>query len=185
MTLTNYPTEGLIAARQTKDESFKLPDSSPLTARQQLAFDGLRYYPANPALAFDLTPIVFSEDEQTLQRIMTSANEIRHYRRWGRLEFAIDGQTFGLTLYKDEGGDDFFLPFTDSTNGGETYSAGRYVEVELLPGGKLRLDFNQAYNPYCAYGPGWSCPIVPAENRLGVPIRAGEQMPSEAWAEHS
>jgi uncharacterized protein (DUF1684 family) len=70
----------------------------------------------------------------------------------------------------------FFLPFADSMAGSETYPAGRYLEVEELPGGNFLVDFNQAYNPYCAYNEQWSCPLTPAENRLKVPIRAGEKI---------
>ena len=70
----------------------------------------------------------------------------------------------------------FFLPFVDNLAGSETYPAGRYLEPEPLPDGKYLIDFNQAYNPYCAYNEHWSCPLTPFENRLKVPIRAGEKI---------
>ena len=79
-----------------------------------------------------------------------------------------------MTLYSSMAG--FFLPFVDSLAGQETYPAGRYVEVERLPNGKFQVDFNLAYNPYCAYNDQWSCPLTPAENRLKVAIRAGEKV---------
>lgn len=181
--ITNYPIDALLESRQEKDAFFKTDRDSPLTAQQRTIFDNLHYFPPDPALAFEITLIQFAAAEQTLQRMMTSKNEIRHYRRWGRLEFAVEGQIVGLTLFQDQGGDYFFLPFADPTNGQETYDAGRYVEVEPLPDGKFRLDFNIAYSPYCAYNNRFSCPYVPAENRLSVPICAGEQSPSGAWAE--
>lgn len=70
----------------------------------------------------------------------------------------------------------------DSLAGTETYPAGRYLEPEELPDGKLLVDFNLAYNPYCAYNEQWSCPLTPFENRLKVSIRAGERLPDPAWA---
>ena len=79
-----------------------------------------------------------------------------------------------LTLYAV--GDEFFLPFVDSLAGKETYGAGRYLEPHRHGDGPFHIDFNYAYNPYCAYNERWSCPITPAENRLKVPIRAGEKL---------
>ena len=79
-----------------------------------------------------------------------------------------------LTLYHGAYG--FFLPFVDSAAGIETYPSGRYLEPEPLPGDRFLVDFNLAYNPYCAYNDRWSCPITPFENRLKVPVRAGEKM---------
>jgi uncharacterized protein (DUF1684 family) len=85
----------------------------------------------------------------------------------------VEGQPVELTLYKDSHG--FFLPFVDSLAGKETYGAGRYLEPEALGEGKFLVDFNLAYNPWCAYSPMYSCPLPPDENRLTVPIRAGEK----------
>ena len=81
-------------------------------------------------------------------------------------------------IYRDPQDGALFLPFRDTTSGAESYGAGRYLEVEPTDDGKLRVDFNYAYSPYCAYcayNDRWSCPIPPAENRLGVAIRAGER----------
>jgi uncharacterized protein (DUF1684 family) len=68
----------------------------------------------------------------------------------------------------------FFLPFKDGTTGGETYAGGRYLDPRARPDGSLVVDFNYAYNPYCAYGEGWSCPVPPVENEVTAPIEAGE-----------
>ena len=70
----------------------------------------------------------------------------------------------------------FFLPFRDKTSGNETYELGRYLDPQMSPDGHLMIDFNYAYNPYCAYGEGWSCPFPPRENWIEVPIEAGEKM---------
>jgi len=86
----------------------------------------------------------------------------------------LDDVEVELTIYQSEHG--FFLPFVDSLAGSETYAAGRYLEPEPLPGGHFLVDFNIAYNPYCAYNEMWSCPLTPAENRLKVAVRAGEKL---------
>jgi uncharacterized protein (DUF1684 family) len=109
---------------------------------------------------------------QDTVRMQTTTGDVQSYERFGRIRFEVEGQEAALTLYHNEYG--FFLPFADSLAGRETYGAGRYLEPEPLPDGRILVDFNLAYNPYCAYNEHWSCPITPAENRLKVPIRAGE-----------
>jgi uncharacterized protein (DUF1684 family) len=103
-----------------------------------------------------------------------TTGDIQVYRRFGRFHFSVDGQDAELTLYLGEHG--YFLPFVDSLAGKETYPAGRYLEPNPLGGGHFSIDFNQAYNPYCAYNDYWSCPLTPSENRLKIPVRAGEKI---------
>ena len=86
-----------------------------------------------------------------------------------------------LTVFKDQSGDALFLLFADATSGKETYGAGRYLEIQMQPQGRLLVDFNYAYNPYCAYNENWSCPLTPAENRLRVPNTSGGESIREAW----
>ena len=107
--------------------------------------------------------------------MQTSTGDVASYLRWARIHFEVDHETAELTVYRDAQSGAFFLPFQDANAGGETYGAGRYLEVEELEDGRLHVDFNYAYNPYCAYNERWSCPIPPAENRLTVAIRAGEK----------
>lgn len=158
--------------RVAKDDFFTSHPQSPLTPLQKRTFTGLRYFDENPALRLELTVEPFPEREQI--DIQTSTGEIRTYIRFGRLKFLVDGQEAELTLYETEHG--FFLPFVDSLAGKETYPAGRYLDLEPLPGNRFLVDFNLAYNPYCAYNDAWSCALTPFENRLKVPIRAGEKM---------
>jgi len=106
--------------------------------------------------------------------MQTTTGDVQMYFRHGRFRFTVGGEEAELTIYRGEHG--YFLPFVDSLNGGETYPAGRYLEPEELPGNRFLVDFNIAYNPYCAYNDAWSCPITPAENRLSIPIRAGEKI---------
>jgi hypothetical protein len=91
------------------------------------------------------------------------------------VEFSVDEQAVALTVFRNPQQAGWFLPFRDSTSGGETYGAGRYVELEEEGGGFV-LDFNYAYNPFCAYAPHWACPVPPAENTLAVAIAAGEKI---------
>jgi uncharacterized protein (DUF1684 family) len=88
----------------------------------------------------------------------------------------VDGRPTRITLFTSPEMHELFLPFRDATSGRETYGAGRYLEVDPPDAdGRVVVDFNLAYNPYCAYNPDWSCPIPPGENWLDVPIRAGER----------
>jgi hypothetical protein len=106
--------------------------------------------------------------------MQTTTGDIQVYQRYGRFRFTVDGQEAELTLYLGEFG--YFLPFIDNLAGKETYPAGRYLEPEPLGEGRFLIDFNLAYNPYCAYNDYWSCPLTPPENRLKVPVRAGEKI---------
>jgi uncharacterized protein (DUF1684 family) len=112
--------------------------------------------------------------EQEPMQMQTSTGGVQTYVRHSRFKFQVEGQEAELTIYQNENG--YFLPFVDALAGKETYPAGRYLEPEELYGNRFLVDFNLAYNPYCAYNEMWSCPITPAENRLKVPIRAGEKM---------
>lgn len=158
--------------RQMKDEFFRLDPESPLTPEQKKDFAGLKYFPENPALRLELPVQRFDTPDRI--EMQTSTGDVQAYTRYGRVHFQVDGQDAELTLYHDRQG--LFLPFIDVLANKETYPAGRYLEPEPLPGGKVLIDFNLAYNPYCAYNDLYSCPLTPFENRLKVPIRAGEKL---------
>ena len=158
--------------RAEKDEFFKNHFQSPLTREQRHDFKGLNYFPENEALRLEVQ--VEPLQDSTPMVMQTSTGGVQEYIRHGKFRFQVDGQEAALTIYQSEHG--FFLPFVDSLAGSETYPAGRYLEPEALPGNHFLVDFNVAYNPYCAYNEMWSCPITPAENRLKVPIRAGEKL---------
>lgn len=158
--------------RKEKDAFFRSSPHSPLSPEQKRTFAGLSYFPPNPDLDLEVEAEPYPEGEMV--QIQTTTGDVQTYERFGRIRFEVEGETAELTIYRNEHG--FFLPFADSLAGSETYGAGRYLEPSPLPGGKLHVDFNLAYNPYCAYNEMWSCPITPAENRLKVPIRAGEKV---------
>ena len=158
--------------RHEKDHFFADSPHSPLFGEQKARFKGLEYFPENLDLELELKLEEFDEkDEITMQ---TSTGDVQVYQRFGRVNFEVDGQEAALTVYNNEHG--YFLPFVDSQAGVDTYPAGRYLEPVPLAGGKIGINFNLAYNPYCAYNDMWSCPFPPAENRLEVPIRAGEKI---------
>nr|HMS60410.1 DUF1684 domain-containing protein [Tepidiformaceae bacterium] len=148
--------------RAQKDAFFARPPPSPPPPPPPGPLPRPRYCPENPALAFDLASEPFEDPEPV--EMQTSTGESATYLRWGRLSFAVEGRDVTLTLFADPGSGGFFLPFQDAGRGTETYGAGRYLDVEPLPDGRLHVDFNYAYNPYCAYNDGWSCPITPFEN---------------------
>lgn len=158
--------------RLAKDEFFHTDPNSPLTPEQRRTFTGLRYFAEDPGLRFDVKVEPFAEPEAI--RMQTSTGDVQVYERFGRFEFSIGGESASLTIYRNPLG--YFLPFVDALAGKETYGAGRYLEPGELSDGRFVVDFNHAYNPYCAYNENWSCPITPAENRLKVPIRAGERV---------
>jgi uncharacterized protein len=161
----------LEAQRAEKDSYLRRDPYSPITDR--VNFTGLNYYPPDPAFRFTL-PLNRSEPEPLT--FQTSSGDERVYHRIGTVEFVVDGQPATLALYKSEDYDELFLPYRDATSGQETYGAGRYLEPVDLGNDQILVDFNLAYNPYCAYSPDFSCPLPRAENWLTtVAIRAGEK----------
>jgi uncharacterized protein (DUF1684 family) len=158
--------------RQLKDEFFHTDHHSPLTADQKLDFYGLNYFPENQDLNLFVDVERFDEQEEI--QMQTTTGHIQSYTRYGRFTFHVNGEEASLTIYDGEHG--YFLPFVDSLAGDETYGAGRYLEPERAHDGRFHIDFNHAYNPYCAYNEAYSCPLTPFENRLIVPIRAGEKV---------
>ncbi|MBI3362250.1 MAG: DUF1684 domain-containing protein [Chloroflexi bacterium] len=158
--------------RAEKDEFFLLHSQSPLTLEQKRGFQGLHYFPENPTLRLKVTVEEFPQKEKI--QMPTSTGGAQTYTRFGKFRFTVDGQEAELTIYAGQQG--YFLPFADALAGSETYGAGRYLEPEPIGRGKFLVDFNYAYNPYCAYNDRWACPLPPRENRLKVPIRAGERL---------
>jgi uncharacterized protein (DUF1684 family) len=166
--------------RAEKDDFYKHHFQSPLTGEQKKDFKGLKYFPENVALRLEVQVELLKDSTPMLMQ--TSTGGVQEYMRYGKFKFEVDGQPAELTIYQSEHG--FFLPFVDALAGEETYPAGRYLDLELLPGHRFIVDFNVAYNPLCAYNDRWSCPITPAENRLKVPIRAGEKVLPDLGGAH-
>lgn len=169
----------LLAARAEKDRAFKESAESPLTAEDRGAFTALRYFPPDPIYRVGALLRVAPPDEATAVTMPTSTGKQRELRRVGRLEFNLKGRPLSLTAFAEAGAAGaprLFVPFGDLTNGTETYPAGRYLDLDPTPTGLYEIDFNKAYNPFCAYNETYDCPYPPKENRLQVPVRAGERL---------
>lgn len=160
-----------------KNEFFKTSPDSPLRPGDLSGFRGLAYYPIDPGLKFSVRLMRHSKPGQI--RFGTNTGEIRSGLRYGFFEFSVQGQRCRLQVYRlDDApadGAGLFIPFRDATTGVETYSTGRYIDLKENTSGVYDLDFNRAYNPYCAYNDEYSCPVPPEENALKVAIRAGEK----------
>ncbi len=166
--------EQLDRFRERKDLFFRSNLSSPLTHAQRVAFRQLDYYPPNFDLIFRVKLLKEGSPKQI--GIQATGGETRAAVEYGRFEFDAAGKKLSLYVYKMTGDDsnELFVPFTDETCGKTSYSGGRYIDLNQNESGEYVLDFNYAYNPYCAYNHNYSCPIVPQENHLDAPIEAGE-----------
>ncbi len=160
--------------RQAKNNFFKTHPQSPLLPEQKKDFHGLNYFPENPALRFALPLERYPEPARIVMPTSTGAEQV--YRQIGQVKFIIGDAAAALQVYEaDNGAGTYFIPFVDATAPGESYGGGRYLEAAEPHRDELILDFNLAYNPYCAYNDKWSCPLPPPVNRLKMRIEAGEK----------
>ncbi|MDQ4043862.1 MAG: DUF1684 domain-containing protein [Chloroflexota bacterium] len=167
----------LAGYRERRDTFFREHPNSPLTEEQKAEFEGLRYFPENPDM--NLTLEIDESGEGIGEKIQfgTLSGEVKDFVRVGRIHFESNGQPVTLSVFKDTERGRYFVPFRDGTAGDESYSVGRYIDPKARPDGRLVVDFNMAYNPYCAYNTGWTCPIPPFENITKARIPAGEMDP--------
>ena len=164
--------------RRAKSEHFRDSARSPLPISMRgESFPGLEYYEPDPQYRFVLP--LHEHDEKETVTVETTADGEQTYRRWGEFRFELDDEEYVLQAYRPtDGSDRFWVPFRDETNGEETYGAGRYLDLEPdrdRVDGEWLLDFNEAYNPTCAYNHAYECPLIPMENWLDVRIEAGER----------
>jgi hypothetical protein len=166
--------------RDVRDELFRSHPQSPIPAGERASFEGLPYFDYDPA--FRVLAAV-EPAEAVLREIATSGEQPYTFRRFAHGRFSLGGEERTLALFWLEGyGGGVFVSFADATSGRETYGACRYL-LDTVKGsdlgmddGKIVLDFNFAYNPSCSYDPRWVCPLAPPENRLPLPVRAGERV---------
>jgi len=168
--------EKLKAFREKKDRFFKEDSHSPLKETDRKKFKGLLYYPINLQYAIigSVEPYP-TEPKPLYANLPTNKGKEKKYVKYGRFRFKWEGKELALQIYRPLGGGEFFLPFKDKTYVMETYSEGRYLYIEPIAGGKVLIDFNRAYNPFCQYNEKYTCPFAPKENDLAVPIPAGEK----------
>jgi uncharacterized protein (DUF1684 family) len=164
------------AARRALDETFRKQPNQPVPPDKMNVFLPLKYFPPNPAyiVPAELRPA----ESRIVVEMPTSTGKIRQQQRVGVLEFTLDGRPLTLGAFVEAGANlnRLFVPFSDMTSGTDTYAAGRYLELNRTPTGIYNIDFNKAYNPYCYYNPEFDCPYPPKENRLPLPILAGERV---------
>jgi uncharacterized protein len=167
-----------IAARRARTDQFmKTAAESPVPEAKRSTFPPLPYYPIDEQYR---VPAALKEarTDQIIE-LSTSTGVPRRMRRIGMLAFTLKGQPLSLVAFGDL--DDpqlkrLFVPFGDLTSGSETYQGGRYLDLDRTASGVYDLDFNRAYHPYCVFDSKYECPVPPRENRLKVPIRAGEKL---------
>jgi uncharacterized protein (DUF1684 family) len=135
----------------------------------------LNYFPEREELAMELALDDSGPGTGDEVLLDTTDGKQKTFHRAGRITFEHDGEPITLTVLRDGVRGSLFIPFRDANAGEETYGVGRYLEPRLRPDGTIEVDFNYAYNPFCAYGDGWSCPIPPVENHLATSIQAGER----------
>jgi hypothetical protein len=171
-----YP-ERVAQQRSAKDAFFEQGSESPIPPDKRAEFLPLAYFPVDESYAVPAS-LVPSAREPSME-MPTSTGQRRLMRRAGALRFSLQGQPAELTAFVEAEARDMgrlFVPFGDMTNGTETYAAGRYLDLVRRPSGIYEVDFNLAYHPYCYYNPEYDCPYPPPENRLGLPVRAGERL---------
>jgi uncharacterized protein (DUF1684 family) len=175
-------SEQIIKERKERDDYMKQDNESPFAGKVEL-FAGLKYFPPNPVfrIVADLEPI----KERKMVLLKTNDGKEQRYLEYAYASFRLADKLNKLLVLEVADSGPFrgtlFLAFADETSAFETYGAGRYLDVEKTPGAtSITLDFNKAYNPYCAYSDSFSCPLPPRENILAVAIRAGEMNYEEA-----
>jgi uncharacterized protein len=168
----------IAAERAAKDAAFTAADD-PIPTARHAQFLPLAYFPIDPD--YNAPGVLKPIDDKTIYEMPTSTGANRKMRRVGSLEFTLKGQPMKLLAFNEVGTDpgSLFVAFSDLTNGTETYAAGRFMDLTRNRTGIYEVDFNRAYIPYCYYNPTYECPLPPQENRLKIPIRAGEKMKLE------
>lgn len=166
------------AFQQQLNKEYADAKESPLKPTDREHFTGLDFYPIDRSYC-TAAKLVRTPDEKPFA-MKTSGTRTPMYVKYGELFFRMKGQRCKLNVYQnielskqEKYKNHLFVPFTDLTSGVETYGGGRYIDLEIPEKAVFALDFNQAYNPYCAYNEGFSCPIPPQENDLKVEIKAG------------
>ena len=159
-------------------------DHSPLSEKDRLAFKGHDFFEIDDKLRVT-AKLVRTPDSESFA-MKTSGHKTPTYKQYGIAHFEIDGKAYSLKLLKNQKflthpiyKNMLFLPYKDHTNGINTYGGGRYIDLKIPEGDMIVIDFNQSYNPYCAYSDGYNCPIPPIENHIPIAIKAGIKLASK------
>lgn len=168
--------ENIQKERERQFRFLKFNLDSPLEDHQKSELTSLSFYPIDMSYRVR-AKMVPAEDRRMLEIPMTDGT-VEKYLKHSYAEFQLNGQPLRLLLLqaaKESDKRNFFLAFADDTSGEETYGGGRYINLRQDGKNSITIDFNMAYNPYCAYNPDYACPLPPRENILEIPIRAGEK----------
>ena len=170
--------EESLAAQKKLNEEFSNPKTSILEMADFKNFSGLQFYPVNEKF---IVKARFVRTPGEVPFLMpTTTARTPEYVKYGEIHFTLEGKDLTLDVFKstrdyeESGYEDYlFLPFTDLTSGDGSYGGGRYLDIRIPEKDTLTIDFNKAYNPYCAYNHKYSCPIPPKQNDLLLRIEAG------------
>lgn len=172
------PIKGDTPFQKELNAQYKDASRSPLKEADRKEFEGLEFFKYDSTFVVEAF-FTRTENERPF-KMKTTTDRLPEYVKYGFLQFSLNNDMFQLNIYQNQDKlieepnyDYLFLPFTDETNGLESYGGGRYIDLSIPNGNKLIIDFNSAYNPYCAYNDKYSCPIVPRENYLKTRIEAG------------
>jgi uncharacterized protein (DUF1684 family) len=166
----------LAAYRIKENDEFLNPLTSPLDSVELLSFKGLRFFPVDEA--YRVMAKIERYNNQDTFALPHSNERTKTYRKFGKLLFSLKGQNHELIIlesaHKKPGYENYVLVcFKDETSGKSTYGAGRYIDLIIPEKDEIEVDFNKAYNPYCAYSERYTCPIPPKENTLNIAVEAG------------
>jgi uncharacterized protein (DUF1684 family) len=166
-----------IATWRAEKDRFMRSSESPVVEAERASFPVLPYFPTN--VEYRVPAALRVAPPQDVLDMPTSTGQRRKMQRVGALEFTLKGEPLKLTAFAEANDTALlrlFVPFGDRTNGNETYPGGRYLDLERTATGIYDLDFNRAYHPFCLFNATYDCPVPPRENRLTVPVRAGEKL---------
>ena len=175
---TDSYIQEILAWQDTINLEFKDTTESPLTKENYKIFKGLEFYRIDPKYRI-VARFIRTPDEQPFG-MKTTTDRLPVYVKYGEAYFEIDGVQCKLNIYQNQDlikheqyRDYLFIPYLDKTSGKESYGGGKYLDLRIPQGDSIVIDFNKAYNPYCAYNHRYSCPIPPYENTLNVEVKAG------------
>ena len=170
--------QDILDFQQELNDEYRDPETSPLPDRYRKNFEGLSFFEPDTNYIVDAK---FVRTAEALPFMMPTTTDRRTEEvLYGIAHFALNGKQHQLEIYQNQElmlqekyRDYLFLPFTDDTNGEETYAGGRYIDLTIPKGDTIQINFNKAYNPYCAYNKKYSCPIVPSVNALSTKVMVG------------
>lgn len=174
----NKSTQEAIKFQRNLNKEFANKEKSPLTEGDLKEFEELDFFPIDSNYIVKAKLKFFANSKPF--KMQTTTDRLPIYKKYASATFSLNGKVFVLNIYQNEkllltaDFDDYlFMPFTDKTNGKTTYGGGRYIDLNIPKGDTIIIDFNQTYNPSCAYNAKYSCPVPPKENNLNIEINAG------------